>query len=252
MIDQHAQTVQTLTAYRSRHLEAISRRPLPTRGVALVAGCSRRRLRGRWPGEDQSCRARHDERAPWSGALSWLWQPGHLLAAAARLAADRRVGGLASPAAGLEGCSRRACTGAVQESRSKPSWQIHWSAQPAMIGWPAEWREGWSLVAALGRALGRRSAARWSHPRQTPAGRRVPGTLPADRAAARHRPRRGSARRRCCPSRAGGLAPGSGAAAARRPGQTAHRRGVGSRRAARRGRRGARRRGSRLGHDRAA
>jgi hypothetical protein len=42
-----------------------------------------------------------------------------------------------------KGCSRAASTGAVQESRSKLSWAIHWKAQPAMIGWPAEWREGW-------------------------------------------------------------------------------------------------------------
>jgi hypothetical protein len=41
------------------------------------------------------------------------------------------------------GCRRPASTGAVQESRSKLTWAIHWKAQPAMIGWPAEWREGW-------------------------------------------------------------------------------------------------------------
>jgi hypothetical protein len=26
---------------------------------------------------------------------------------------------------------------------AKLSWAIHCQAQPAMIGWPAEWREGW-------------------------------------------------------------------------------------------------------------
>jgi hypothetical protein len=34
-------------------------------------------------------------------------------------------------------------TGAVQESRPKPSCAVHWNAQPAMVGWPAECREGW-------------------------------------------------------------------------------------------------------------
>jgi hypothetical protein len=42
-----------------------------------------------------------------------------------------------------KGCSRAASTGAVQESRSKLTWAIHWKAQPATIGWPAECREGW-------------------------------------------------------------------------------------------------------------
>ena len=42
-----------------------------------------------------------------------------------------------------KGCRRRASTGAVQESRSKLTCAIHRKAQPAMIGWPAEWREGW-------------------------------------------------------------------------------------------------------------
>jgi hypothetical protein len=40
-------------------------------------------------------------------------------------------------------CRRRASTGAVQLSRVKLSWAIHWNDQPATIGWPAEWREGW-------------------------------------------------------------------------------------------------------------
>ena len=40
------------------------------------------------------------------------------------------------------GCSLAASTGAVQLSRTKPSWLIHWSAHPATIGRPAEWREG--------------------------------------------------------------------------------------------------------------
>jgi hypothetical protein len=31
----------------------------------------------------------------------------------------------------------------VQESRSTLTCAIHCQAQPAMIGWPAEWREGW-------------------------------------------------------------------------------------------------------------
>jgi hypothetical protein len=42
-----------------------------------------------------------------------------------------------------KGCSLAASTGAVQKSRAKPSWQIHWNAQPAMIGWPAECLDGW-------------------------------------------------------------------------------------------------------------
>jgi hypothetical protein len=52
---------------------------------------------------------------------------------------DLRGGGWSVSSTGR----RRASTGAVQESRAKPSCAIHWSAQPAMIGWPAEWREGW-------------------------------------------------------------------------------------------------------------
>jgi hypothetical protein len=31
---------------------------------------------------------------------------------------------------------------AAQESRAKLTCATHWNAQPAMIGWPAEWREG--------------------------------------------------------------------------------------------------------------
>jgi hypothetical protein len=41
------------------------------------------------------------------------------------------------------GRSRAASTGAVQLSRAKLSWQTHCQAQPAMTGWPCEWREGW-------------------------------------------------------------------------------------------------------------
>jgi len=44
---------------------------------------------------------------------------------------DLRGGGLVVSS---NGCRRRVSTGAVQESRSKLSWQIHWKAQPAMIG----------------------------------------------------------------------------------------------------------------------
>jgi len=44
---------------------------------------------------------------------------------------------------GRGGRIRRASTGAVHESWSQPSWQAHWSHQPATTGWPAECREGW-------------------------------------------------------------------------------------------------------------
>jgi hypothetical protein len=61
--------------------------------------------------------------------------------------ADLRCGGVVGVVQGMQaagGCRRRASTGAVHESRSKLTCAIHCQAQPAMIGSPAEWREGWS------------------------------------------------------------------------------------------------------------
>jgi transposase len=43
----------------------------------------------------------------------------------------------------LAGGTRWTSSGAVQLSQVKPSWASHWDAQPATIGWPTEWREGW-------------------------------------------------------------------------------------------------------------
>jgi hypothetical protein len=54
---------------------------------------------------------------------------------------DLRCGGLVGV---VQGVQPRHVRGAVQESRSKPTWETHCQAQPAMNGWPAEWREGWS------------------------------------------------------------------------------------------------------------
>jgi hypothetical protein len=132
----------------------------------------------------------------------------------------------------LQGCRRRASTGAVQESRSKPAARStgrpsrRRSADPRSGGWDGR----------SSRAQGstrRRSAARWSHPPRRPAGQRPAGYWQADHAAARRRCTRGPGRRRRCPSRVGGPSPGSGAAArgppghtaAHRPARPAHRRG---------------------------
>jgi len=54
--------------------------------------------------------------------------------AASRRPSSARICAAAVWSGSSNGCSRRASTGAVQESRSKPSWAIHWKAQPAMIG----------------------------------------------------------------------------------------------------------------------
>jgi hypothetical protein len=43
----------------------------------------------------------------------------------------------------LAGGTRWTSSGAVQLSQVKPSWASHLDTQPATIGWPTEWREGW-------------------------------------------------------------------------------------------------------------
>jgi hypothetical protein len=53
------------------------------------------------------------------------------------------IWGAAAALTSVPGGARRTLSGAVQLARVRLSGATHWNAQPATIGFPAEWRDAW-------------------------------------------------------------------------------------------------------------